>query len=634
MIKSAQVISWDLSLLAAFGWGLIYDVGAASWLAIPIILFQTILPEHFFERPWGRITMHAVLFVFLYWMLLCLAAEWVFWGEFGARFNFIAVDYLVYTKEVINNIRESYPMPIILLIIAAVSLVLHIAIWRTGLPGRWAANSAAPASNRYKFGTFACAGAVAVGLIINQNWLPDFANNYNRELGKNGVWSLFTAFKENELDFNQFFPTIPVDKAFQFMRGELAEDGSVLLRPEEKDTLRFYSKKGEELRLNVIQITVESLSAIFLDYSRHQENLTPNLLELEQKSLVFDNFYATGTRTDRGMEALTLSIPPTPGRSLVKRPHNERLFTLGSIFRLKGYETAFLYSGFGYFDNMNYFFGSNGYKVIDRNAVSSRDVTFANVWGACDEDLYRWTTREADSIHAQGKPFYLFIMTTSNHLPFTFPEGRIDLPSKTSWRRGGIKYSDFAIGKFIRDASSKPWFKQTVFVIVADHCAESAGKTELPVENYHIPLIIYAPGGQLPTGHIKTISSQIDYAPTLLGLLNWSYPSRFFGHDVRSIPPDEGDAIIGNYQKLGHIEENKFIILKTVRKNVAYRYDFASRSMIHIPLDAEAVTETISYYQVASYLFKHGLYKALTDDEFADYMKQGRAMAAKAGSVR
>ena len=630
MIKSAQEISWDLSLLAAFGWGLIYDIGTASWLAIPFILLQTVLPKHFFERIWGRLAMHAVLFIFLYSMLFCLAAEWVFWDEFGVRFNFIAVDYLVYTKEVIDNIFESYPMPLILSGIALLSLILHIVIWRTGLPATWAANSAAPAGNRYKFGAFACAGAIAVGLIINQSWLPDFANNYNRELGKNGLWSLFTAFKENELDFNQFFPTIPVDKAFQFMRGELVEDGSVLLRPKEKDTLRFYSKEGPELNLNVIQITVESLSAEFLDNLGPYANLTPNLSALEQKSLVFDNFYATGTRTDRGMEALTLSLPPTPGRSLVKRPHNEGLFTLGSIFRLKGYDTAFLYSGFGYFDNMNYFFGNNGYKVIDRNTVSRDDVTFANVWGACDEDLYRWTMREADAVHAKGKPFYFFVMTTSNHRPFTFPEGRIDLPSKTSERRGGIKYSDYAIGKFIRDASSKPWFNHTVFVIVADHCAGSAGKTELPVENYKIPLIIYTPGGQLPTGHIKTISSQIDYAPTLLGLLNWSYPSRFFGHDVRSIPPDEGDAIIGNYQKLGHIEDGKFVVLKTVRKNVAYRYDFASRSMIKIPLDAEAITETISYYQVASYLYKHGLYNALTVDEFADYMKQGRTMAVKA----
>ena len=109
----------------------------------------------------------------------------------------------------------------------------------------------------------------------------------------------------------------------------------------------------------MIQITVESLSAKYLGVYNPKSKLTPNLDAIAAKSLVFDNFYATGTRTDRGMEALSLSLPPTPGRSLIKRPHNEQLFTVGSVFRSKGYDTAFLYGGYGYFDNMNYYFGNN-----------------------------------------------------------------------------------------------------------------------------------------------------------------------------------------------------------------------------------------------------------------------------------
>lgn len=626
LVKAAHDVSWNLSLLAAFGWGFVYDLGTACWLSIPLIVLLTILPKRFFERSWGRWSIHAIVFPVIFLLLFGLAAEWVFWDEFGVRFNFIAVDYLVYTQEVVNNILESYPIPLLLGVIALSSLVIHLILWKTGLPRIWLAAASEPAGRRYKNGAIWCMGVLVMGFIINQDWLPDFANNYNRELGKNGVWSLFAAFTDNELDFNQFFPTIPANQAFQRIRKELVEDGSVLIRPQERDTLRFYSTKAPELKPNVIQITVESLSAEFISKSGRYANLTPNLSALEEKSLVFDRFYATGTRTDRGMEALTLSLPPTPGRSIVKRPHNEGLFTLGSLFRLKGYDTAFIYSGYGYFDNMNYYFGNNGYRVIDRNSVSSNDITFANVWGACDEDLYRWTLREADTAFKNKKPFHFFVMTTSNHRPFTFPEGKIDLPSKTSGREGGIKYSDYAIGRFIREASKRPWFKNTVFVIVADHCASSAGKTELPVEKYHIPLLIYAPGGQIQAGHVKTIASQMDYAPTLLGLLNWSYPSRFLGHDVLRIDPEEGHAIIGNYQKLGHIEEGEFIILKPVRQEVAYHYDFASRSMKAMVLDGRFLEETISYYQVASYLYTHGLYRALTPLEFNQYVEQGRAI--------
>jgi len=622
MMKAGSDISYDLSLLASFGWGFLYDIGTAAWFSIPVIIALTLLPAGFFGRRWGRWGMHALVFVVIFLLLFDLGAEWIFWDEFGARFNFIAVDYLIYTSEVVHNILESYPIPLILGGIALLSFILHLALWNTGLPGRWLA-AADPAGKRYKAGTLWCIAVMAVGLTVNQSWLPDFANNYNRELGKNGIWSLFAAFKDNELDYNQFFPTLPIDRAFQRMRMEMVEDGSFLMRPEAKDTLRFYRNAGTELKPNVIQITVESLSAEFLEKSGKYANLTPNLSALKPQSLVFDRFYATGTRTDRGMEALSLSLPPTPGRSLIKRPHNEGLFTLGSLFRAKGYDTAFIYSGYGYFDNMNYFFGNNGYRVIDRSSVGADDITFANVWGACDEDLYRWTLREADNANRAGNPFHFFVMTTSNHRPFTFPDGRIDLPSKVSGRRGGVKYSDYAIGQFLRAASRKPWYKNTVFVITADHCASSAGKTELPVENYHIPLILFSPGGQIPAGHVQTITSQMDYAPTLLGLLRWSYPSRFFGHDVLRIDPEEGHAIVGNYQKLAHIEEGEFVILKPVRQNVEYHYDFAAKSMISVPLEREFREETISYYQVASYLFQHGLYRALTATEFAHYMKEG-----------
>src|SRR5205814_1866149 len=253
---------------------------------------------------------------------------------------------------------------------------------------------------------------------LRQSFIPSFSNNYNRELAKDGLWSLFAAFRDNQLDYDRFYPTMPTDAAFKRLHALLASDGAKPLTSDARDTLRLVRHDGPEARLNVIQITVESLSADFLSTFNRASKLAPNLEEIARKSLVFDQFYATGTRTDRGMEALTLSVPPTPGRSLVKRPNNENLFTLGSVFRSRGYDTAFIYGGFGYFDNMNYFFGNNGYRVLDRAAVKSSDITFANVWGACDEDLYRWTMREADAGHASGKPFHFFVMTTSNHRPF------------------------------------------------------------------------------------------------------------------------------------------------------------------------------------------------------------------------
>jgi phosphoglycerol transferase MdoB-like AlkP superfamily enzyme len=241
---------------------------------------------------------------------------------------------------------------------------------------------------------------------------------------------------------------------------------------------------------------------------------------------------------------------------------------------------------------------------VDRAAVARDDVTFANAWGACDEDLYRWTLREADRAHAAGRPFFHFVMTTSNHRPYTYPEGRIDLPPKVSKRPGAVKYTDHAIGELLRAASTKPWYRDTIFVIVADHCASSAGKTELPPEKYRIPLLIFAPGGQIAPGVVDTLASQVDYAPTLLGLLNWSYASRFYGHDVlaparRELP---GRAFIGNYQKLGLLTPDHLAILGPVRRSATYALA-PEGPVADAEPDAGLVARTIAAYQTASWLF-------------------------------
>jgi phosphoglycerol transferase MdoB-like AlkP superfamily enzyme len=618
LIFAARDVSWNLSLVASFAWGVLFDFSAALWWAAPLAVFLALLPTRTFELKAMRYAAHAGLVAILYALLFGAVAEWLFWDEFGVRFNFIAVDYLVYTTEVIGNIRESYPMPVIYASLFVASVGCYWLVLRTGWPTRWLEAAATPAKGRWR-------GAAVLALLcglfgggLQQSYIPNFANSFNRELAKDGLWSLFAAFWDNQLDYDTFYPGVSTEVAFERMHKILARDGAAPLTKEPRDLLRLVRHPGPEQKLNVIQITVESLSAEFLGRFGSKDGLTPNLDALAPQALVFENFYATGTRTDRGMEALTLSVPPTAGRSLVKRPNNENLFTLGSVFRSKGYATAFVYGGFGYFDNMNYFFGENGYRVVDRNSVEKSDITFANAWGACDADLFRWTLREADRDYASGKPFFHFVMTTSNHRPFTYPEGKIDLPSKTSGRFGGVKYTDYAIGELLRAAADKPWFKNTIFVIVADHCASSAGRTELPVERYHIPLFIYAPGGQVKPGVVRTLTSQIDYAPTLLGLLGWTYPSRFYGRDVLSgngVEP--GRALIGNYQKLGIYQDGKLGVLKPVRQAMTFRYDPKTHETVPTEHEPAVIDDAIAYYQTASWLFKNGHQRELTAAERA-----------------
>ena len=314
---------------------------------------------------------------------------------------------------------------------------------------------------------------------------------------------------------------------------------------------------------------MESLSADFLSAYGNTESLTPNLDTLMQQSLVFDNMFAAGNRTVRGLEAVTLCLPPSAGESIVKRPDNGGLFSTGALLKNMGYIVQYIYGGDSYFDNMGNFFSKNGYQVIDRDTLSSDEITFQNIWGVCDEDTYRLALRVCDSNHKTGKPFFTHIMTVSNHRPFTYPEGRISIEGDPQSRAGGVKYTDYAIGNFLRMAKEKSWFSETLFVIVADHCASSAGRTNLPLEKYRIPALVYSPQFIEPR-HVSTICSQIDLMPTVFSLLRFSYDSQFYGQDIvgEEFCPR---AFVATYQDLGYYCNDILTILSPVRSVRQYR---------------------------------------------------------------
>ena len=381
---------------------------------------------------------------------------------------------------------------------------------------------------------------------------------------------------------------------------------------------RFVRNDGEEQKPNVIFICIESLSAKYLGVFGNQNHLTPALDSLAQAGISFTNVFATGTRTVRGMEAITLSIPPTPGRSIVKREKNQNLFTIAEVFKTKGYSRTFFYGGDGYFDNMDKYFSGNGFDIVDRGRgflpsgdivtnrknIEDEEVTFENAWGVCDGDIYRKVLKEADLSAANGQPFFNFIMTTSNHKPYTYPSNKIDIPPGSS-RNGAVKYTDFAIHEFLQEAKTRPWFKNTVFVLMADHCSSSAGRWELDVANYHIPAIIVNMQG-VPAQNVKELASQIDIFPTLFAQLGWDYESNLFGKDIFKITKKDERAFIGNYRKLGLLKGSELIILGDQKKANFYQWNRNDNSLSDRPVNEDFLIEAVSYFQVADYLYHNG----------------------------
>jgi phosphoglycerol transferase MdoB-like AlkP superfamily enzyme len=596
------------SILSEYG-GVLPEIGIA-FVSLKTIFFAALLFIEKYRKQIRFALFSLTIFLFVLLIIQNAVSEFFFWNEFGVRYNFIAVDYLVYTNAVIGNIMESYP---VVPLFASVGILSFAATYLIIKKSKSYLEDLPNFSNKLKIIGVQLLLLVSALLILptitsQQNSSNVFAN----ELQSNGLQKFYKAFTNSELDYFEFYETLP--------ENELAKFDSIV-------NVNYYNNNNSitseeaEIKKNVVLITVESLSEEFMKHYGNQSKITPFLDQLAEESLFFTNLYATGNRTVRGLEAITLCVPPTPGESVIKRKDNKNKFTTGSIFQSKGYTTKFLYGGDAYFDNMQDFFGGNGYDIVDKSSLKPNEISFSNIWGVCDEDMAKKAIQVMNDEAKTGKPFFNHWMTVSNHRPFTYPEGKVSIAGTAKSREGGVMYTDYALKQFFDMAKKQAWFKNTVFVIVADHCASSSGKTELPMDKYRIPAFIYAPGFIQPQKYTKTVS-QIDIMPTVLGILNFNYTSKFFGQNVlrkNYIPR----AFIATYQDLGYIKENVLTIISPIKKIKQFdliqqknpalgsKYSIFYEEKPKIKINVKLKKETIAIYQTASHILKEKKFEKL-----------------------
>lgn len=590
LLAAFTVYSWlPSNIFVEYGSVVPTIARALSTLLLVCFLLRLLLPS--IRKTWCRIGLEFTMGLYVLLLLVNMASEFVFWNEFGVRYNFIAVDYLVYTNEVIGNIMESYPIVPMFLGVLAVAVAVSWVMFRK--------KDVSEAGNGGLKGFALTFVAYAALLTVSILWL-DFSyrhlqskNSYATELQCNGCWNFLEAYGSSTLEYDKFYQMMPEDEALNTKVALCREDG---------DGVRHISDSLAPVRKNIILIAIESMSAEFLATYGNTDGITPNLDSLVSRSLVFDNLYAAGNRSVRGLEALTLCIPPSAGESLIKRPDNAGLFSTGKVLRDNGYTTSFIYGGNSEFDNMKTYFEGNGFEIIDKGSYPKEDITFSNIWGTCDEDSYCVALKDFDEKATSGKPFHSIIFTISNHRPYTFPEGKITFDGEMKSRKAAVKYTDYAIGQFFKEAAKRPWFSNTVFVIVADHCASSAGKTSIPVDKYHIPALVYAPGFVQPQ-HIDKLCSQIDLMPTVFSLLHFSYESKFYGQDILAQDFHER-AFMATYQDLGYYRDGILTVLSPVRRVQQFSVESTSEWK-HSENQTESINtelekEAQAYYQTVN----------------------------------
>jgi len=586
--------------------GLLNDAVVALYLLVPLAIYTLLLPDRWWHSRPNRWLLAAGTWGTLFAIAFLAVVEVYFFEEFDARFNVVAFDYLVYPTEVVGDVWAEYPVPAVML---AAAILATAGLWWILGPRRDADEAPANSGNRLRFVVLQSSAVLAAALYYPTDLLSFSSNRVANELVQNGISSFFRAAATNEIDYHDYYKSADPRENLALIERELSRGGGRFTHLADGRLNRAFPARADGAgRLNVVLVSSEAFGAEFSRLYGSNQNLTPNFDSFAQQGLWFSHTYASGTRTVRGLEALASSIPPIPTVSILRRPGNEHIATWGAVMRSHGYRTSFLYGGYGYFDNMNYFFSSNDFEVLDRKAINS--VRFKNVWGVSDEDLFDRSLAHFDELHATGQPFFSIIMTTSNHKPFTFRPGleTLGIPEQGGERPAGVRYADYALGQFLRAAQQHPWFDDTVFVVIADHGARVYGAQQIPLRTYEVPLMIYSPKHVAPRC-VDTLMTQIDVAPTVLGLLGLPYEAPFFGQDVLSTPPEHRIALFNHNHDVAIYRDGRMVVFGLKKEVSNYRYDPATDRYSPAPPDPELERLGIAYFQTAYELFASHRYE-------------------------
>lgn len=298
---------------------------------------------------------------------------------------------------------------------------------------------------------------------------------------------------------------------------------------------------------NLVIVLEESLGAQFVS-TLGGDDLSPELDKWSKKGLWFTSMYATGTRSVRGIEAISAGFTPSPSRSVVKLEKSQTgFYTIARTLKNLGYTTEFIYGGESHFDNMRRFFLGNGFdRVIDINDYD--DPVFLGTWGVSDEDLFE--KAHTRLLEKEDGPYFSLVFTSSFHSPFEYPDGRIEpVETPAFTRRNAVKYADYAVGQFLARAEKSKYWKNTLFLVVADHDSRVYGDTLVPIKHFQIPALITGLGGEVKPAVYSKISSQIDLPPTLLSLMGITSEHPMIGRDLTQVPEEVPGRALFQYEK-------------------------------------------------------------------------------------
>lgn len=519
--------------------------------------------------------------------------------EYNTRPNYLLVEYLSYPKEVMSMLWHGYRVQLLVeMVLLPVVFYFSLSIMKFRFPWKGSVNGAMRL-------IVAVVGVFVLALFIRSSFDHRPINPSKvaisddplvNSLVLNSLYSLgYSVYQKARYDddFNPAFK-MPMERVNELVEKQLKHNEV---------------SPGQPLlgNRNVVLLLQESLGAEFVG-ALGGLDLTPSLDNLRKEGIWFEQMYATGTRSVRGIEAVVAGFPPTPARSVLKLPKSQHgFYSFACDFKKQGYETVFIYGGESHFDNMKSFLLNSCFdKILDLEDFD--DPAFVGSWGVSDEDMYA----KVDEVlsQEQASPTFIFAFSVSNHSPWEFPDGRIEIKgSEKATRNNAVRYADHSIGQFFKSAKTKPYWDDSLFMVVADHNSRVYGATTFPIEHFHIPALILGAG--LSPVSIQKVCSQIDLMPTVFSLLGWQPSSLAIGSNVFSDAFKPGRAMMQYYDTMGYLEADKFITLKSNEPIQTYLFDGNALHPKDVNIEewSTTVEHAKAYHIWPQYVYHNRLYQ-------------------------
>ncbi len=598
----------DAAYWLTFLYGLRMDTIPAFMLLLLPLLLLTLSPKSA-QGLVERFLKYYFLFV-ISLLLYIEVATFPFIAQYDVRPNYLFVAYLEYPKEVFSMIFSAYKLELFIALFLIVSFItLYLKYVKSDLSAIF--------TQSYKkrvIWFFPIALILFIGIRSSFGHRPanisDAMYSSNRmvnEITKNSLYSIgYAAYvnsKNGSKRIMKQYPKMDINEAISRV------EKSLNIKSINKDfplnrLVKTHFKR--EKPKNLVIFLQESLGAQFVAATGGEAGITPKLNHLAKEGILFKDLYSNGTRSIRGIAGTVAGNFSVPGKGVLKRNKSQKdYFTIAKLLKPYGYYTSFIYGGESRFDNMKSWFLGNGFdEVIDQSKF--KNPHFVGTWGVCDEEVVIKANEEYKKRYKQGQKFASVIFSTSNHSPFDFPKGKIKLrkgvPEKSV--KNAIKYADFAIGRLIELAKKEDYYKDTVFVIVADHNVRVYGDDMVPVDMFQIPAVILAEG--LKPMVYEHLSTQPDVLATALDLLGLDLAYPIMGHSIFS--DKKRDISLMQFNTFYALRvKDKVAIIRPNKKPLTFIYH--DKHLQAIPHDEELEKDLVAYIVLLNYLYDKKCYR-------------------------